>query len=396
MSLFNQLTKATYNGVEFLVDSSDMNYGRKTQTFEYPNKKYRYVEDLGENLRTFNLNAIITGDNDYLIRREALILALQKKGIGILTHPFYGMVFVVVKNYTVTEDLTNLGECVFKITFEETRQNIYPISGEESIATIEEIVNEIAPYLESFFITKFSVSFQHNTIDAASKCDKLNNTLQPKVPVSTEYDVLNDFHAKSTAFGINKYSLIKDNPRFSTAIYDLLASYNDLGKTDSDSYLLNSAAYYFGIDDIPIKETTAQRIQRSYNRKVINNFVNTNLLMNLYQNALQINYLDDQQIAIKEIDLEEKYQYLISNNILDTDILQLLEKLRNSVKKFYNKLKVNISKVITVDVPKTPLTVLLYRYYAGFDNENEIISLNDLNNVTKISGKIKILSEAAQ
>ena len=50
MALFDQLFTATFNGVPFLVDSSDMTYGRKTKGFEYPNKKYRYREDLGENL----------------------------------------------------------------------------------------------------------------------------------------------------------------------------------------------------------------------------------------------------------------------------------------------------------------------------------------------------------
>ena len=396
MALFNQLFIATYNGVPFLVDASDMRYGRKTQTFEYPNKKYRYVEDLGENLRTFDIEAVVSGDDDYLLRREALILALQVKGIGVLTHPFYGMVFVVVKNYTVSENLTKLGECSFKITFEEARQNIFPVSGDESLATIEGIINEALPYVEAAFVTQFSLSFKHNTSDAAEKSDKLNNSLQPSQAVTTENNVYNDFVSKSNNFSANKYKLMQNNTTFVSAISDLLDAYNNLGNTSDVSYLLNSSVYYFGSDDITVQGTTAERTQRILNRKIYNNYVNAYLLMNLYINALQITYLDDQQIKTKEIDLEEKYQYLINNNILGSDVLQRLETLRTSVTKFYKQLKTNISKIITVNVPKTPLTVLLYRYYAAFDNEDEIIALNDLNNVTQISGDIKILTEAVQ
>lgn len=396
MTLFNQLFTATYNGVEFFVDSSEMRYGRKTQTFEYPNKKYRYVEDLGENLRSFDIDAIISGDGDYLLKREFFILALQRKGIGVLTHPFYGLVFVIVKNYTVSENLTALGECYFKITFEEARQNIYPVSDDEGIASIEGIINETYPYLEAFFVTKFSTSFKHNTADAANKCDKLNDALQPSKPVAITNNVLNDFNAKSIDFRNNKYKLLQNNTNLSSAITDLLDAFNNLGQTDSASYDLNSSVYYFGINDIPIEDTTAERHQRIFNRNILNSYVNCILLQVLYTNALQITYLDDQQIASKESDLEEKYQYLMRNNVLDIEILRRLEKLRNTVKKFFNKLKVNVSKVITVTVPKTPLTVLLYRYYANFNNENEIIALNNLNNVTKISGDIRILTESEQ
>jgi len=396
MALLNQLFTATFNGVPFLVDTSTMHYGRKTQTFEYPNKQYRFVEDLGENLRTFDVDAIITGNDDYLVLREVFILALQKKGIGVLTHPLYGLVLVTVKTYTVTENLTSLGECVFSITFEEARQNLFPVFGDAGGSFVDSIINEIAPYLTAFFVTKFALSFKHNIADASSKSQKLNSSLQPTRAVATEDNALNDFTSKSADFEVNRYVSLQDSASFSASIVDLLDAYNNLGLSAEDSYALNSTAYYFGADDIIIKDTTAERSQRILNRKILNCYVNTVLLMTLYSNALQITYLDDLQIMEKEVDLETKYQYLMNNNVLDIDILRQLEKLRNTVKRFFSQLKVNVSKVITVNVPVTPLSVLLYRYYADFENEDEVIALNDLNNVTQISGDIKILTEATQ
>jgi prophage DNA circulation protein len=396
MTLFNQLFPATYNGVPFLIDSSDMKYGRKTQTFEYPNKKYRFVEDLGENLRTFDVVAVITGNDDYFLRREALIFALQIKGIGLLTHPLYGLVFVTVKTYSVAEELTSLGECKFNITFEESKPNLFPILGEATLDAIEAAINVVGPIMVGAFSSQFSTSHKHNAIDAANKAEKLNLLLQPTKPVAVENNVLNDFNAKSLLFSANKYGMVQDGETYANSISDLLDAYNNLGQTTAASYDLLASVYYFGRDDIPVKQNTAERIQRVANRKIVNSYVNTLLLMSLYKNAMQLEYLDDQQVSSRENDLEKKYQYLMNNNVLEIDILLQLKNIRNIVKRFFNQLKVNTSKVITVNVPKTPLTVLLYRYYANFDNEDEIISLNNLNNVTKISGDIKILSEVAQ
>jgi hypothetical protein len=373
-----------------------MKQGRKTHTFEYPNKKYRFVEDLGENLRTFDIEAIITGDDDYLIRREALVLVLQMEGKGILTHPFYGMVPVTVKDYTVSENLTSLGECSFKITFEESQLDIFPVSAEGSLGTIASIANEIAPYAAGFLATGLSNSFKHNIVDTGKKCDALNNSLQPTKPVVLADNAWNDFSVKSKDFRENKYLLLQNNVNFEVAVSDLLDSYNNLGQTANASYLLNASAYYFGSNDIPVKQTTAERVERVTNRKVYNSYVNTKLLMAMYLNAVEMEYLDDQQIEQKQIDLEEKYQYLMKNNVLTADVLRRLEVLRNSVKKYFNDLNVNVSKVININTPKIPLSVLLYQYYAGFDNEDEIIALNNIIDVTQISGDIKILTGDAQ
>lgn len=392
MSLFNQLFTASYNGVPFFVDTSEMVQGRKTKTFEYPNKKYRYVEDLGENLKTFTVSAVVTGGDDYLIRREALILALQRKGMGVLTHPFYGLVFVTVITYTVSENMTSLGECLFHITFQETRENIFPVEGEESIASIQGLINEIAPYLEAHVVTSFALLFKRNTTDAAAKCVALNQVLTPNRPVAVDNNVLNDFWAQNNSFLSQRYYLLQNNTNLADSIYNLINSYNDLGQSDSDQYTMNQSVYYFGNTDVSFGVTTAERQERFKNRLVLNCYINALLLMSLYANAIQITYLDDQQVSLVENDLEEKYQYLMLNNNFESEVLSRLETIRNSVKKFFNNLKVNISKVITVTVPKTPLSVLLYRYYANFDNEEEVISLNELINMRDISGEIKILT----
>ena len=82
----------------------------------------------------------------------------------------------------------------------------------------------------------------------------------------------------------------------------------------------------------------------------------------------------------------------MDNNNFSRDIISQLEGLKNSAKSYFNNVKVNVSKVVSAYTPITPITTLLYRYYANFDNEQEILSLNNVYNASSISGQISLLS----
>lgn len=395
MALSQQLFTATFNGIPFLVDSATTTAGRKTQTFEYPNQKYRYVEDLGENLKSFSLKAIVTGGDDYLLRREALIIALQRKGSGVLTHPFYGLVFVVVKNYSIDEDMTTLGECRIDISFEETRSNIYPIADNTSIFGVDSLVEETIPFLSGYFASEFSLKFKKNIIDASNKSVDLADKLQPIKPVATDFNVLNDFYQKKESFLTERYILLQNQIDYISYVFSLIDAYNNLSKTTSDAYSFNSNLYYYGNKDVAINATTGGLAERVKNRKVLNGVVNAYILLKLYSIAMNFDYQDNLKIDFFSKDLEEKYRYLLDNSVLAEDILKLLDKIRTTARFYFNNLKVNVSKIIETQVVSTPLTVLNYTYYADFDNEDEIISLNNINNAIKINGSIKLLTETS-
>ena len=126
MALLDRLYSASFNGIPFLMSSSDMSYARETVTHEYPNKKFRYV------------------------LREAFIISLQMKGVGILIHPFYGALTVVVKNYTVSEDMTRVGECIFTITFQEAYLNIFPEFLGINISGFDDMIEQISQNTADF------------------------------------------------------------------------------------------------------------------------------------------------------------------------------------------------------------------------------------------------------
>jgi prophage DNA circulation protein len=126
MSALSEMYEASFRGVPFFAARTTTTGGRRSATHEFVNSDFREVEDLGENLKKFNIVGTINdiaGSHTQL--KIDLINALDKKGSGTLSHPFYGEFQVKAKPYTIEEDTGNLGETTFVMSFEiETSQLI--------------------------------------------------------------------------------------------------------------------------------------------------------------------------------------------------------------------------------------------------------------------------------
>jgi len=393
MALLDQLFFANFRGVPFLLDASEKTAGRKTVTHEFPNKKFRYVEDLGQNLRTFNITGTIT-DPLYFIKRLALENALDQEGIGVLTHPYYGVANVVCTSYTIAESPKTLGECIFTMVFQEAYANIFPENGGDDTSTLSQLLQSLYPYFQQYIASQFTTFFKRNISDAADKITAFTGAIGNfSTPPNTVDNALDIFTQQKNDLNANKYSLIENPDQLGNSLTNIMQSYNDLGKSDQDSYTLSSNLFGFGFNDVHINPTTQELKERINNRTILNNTINGTILINLYQSAILIPYKDDQQLLAVSDSLEQKYQSLIYNN-LPENIYDQLQDVRNRVRTFLDELKVSISKVIQVIIPRMTLSNLLYMYYDGFDNEQEILSINDIYDPTAISGTINIITQS--
>lgn len=59
--LSKNLRPASWRGVPFQVDSTDMGAGRRTQLHEYPQRDKPWVEDLGRAAREVAFDGFVTG-----------------------------------------------------------------------------------------------------------------------------------------------------------------------------------------------------------------------------------------------------------------------------------------------------------------------------------------------
>ena len=108
---------ASFRNVDFFINSSDDEMGRRTVVHEFPIRQNPYVEDMGFITRKIAFSAYVIG-KDYFDKRTALENALNEKGSGTLIHPYYGSILVVLSSpVKVQHTAENGGMCIFTLEF---------------------------------------------------------------------------------------------------------------------------------------------------------------------------------------------------------------------------------------------------------------------------------------
>lgn len=117
MSLFSQkLRKASFNGVSFEVTASNIIFGRRTVTHEYPQHDEPYTEDLGRSARTFDVTGFLVGET-YIAQTKRLLNALETSSKnnepGKLVHPWLGTLSVYLSSqpkidWNLEKGITNI------------------------------------------------------------------------------------------------------------------------------------------------------------------------------------------------------------------------------------------------------------------------------------------------
>ncbi|TNH03164.1 DNA circularization protein [Testudinibacter sp. TR-2022] len=109
--------KGSFRGVAFLIeDEQGINGGRRLVKHEYPLREEGLTEDLGKRLRAYYVRCLVVGD-DHIEQAERLIKALEKSGKGVLKHPYFGEVDVLLEDYKATHSTAHQRVTRFDITF---------------------------------------------------------------------------------------------------------------------------------------------------------------------------------------------------------------------------------------------------------------------------------------
>jgi prophage DNA circulation protein len=117
--------QATFRGVPFLVETSELEGGRATVKHGFPLRADQYVEDVGLRGRVFPVEGFVLGaganaDADAQKQKGSLLAALEQSGPGELVHPKYGRRTVAVTSYRVRESVSEGRIVRFSISFDET------------------------------------------------------------------------------------------------------------------------------------------------------------------------------------------------------------------------------------------------------------------------------------
>ncbi|MQG92040.1 DNA circularization protein [Pseudomonas sp. MN1F] len=133
----DELHPASFRGVPFHVDSDSMPVGRRTQVHEYPQRDKPLVEDLGRVTREIKMAAFVIGE-DFLIKRDALLNALDKPGAGELIHPWYSRLMVTATGCSVGHERREGGMARFDLVFVEDGEKGFPAGVPNTARQLEE------------------------------------------------------------------------------------------------------------------------------------------------------------------------------------------------------------------------------------------------------------------
>lgn len=391
----NNLYQGSYKRIPFLTPSSSVSGGRKDVLHEFPNKNTQTVEDLGLRPRSYQITAIISGDN-YIRSRDRLLQALEDGESGTLVHPWYGSIpDVVCRSYTVTEAENNLGVASFTIQFAINNSVGLPVRTGGNLDKLRVRNRGLLGLINNLIASQHTVSTSFiGNFDAAK-----NQILQAVDLFDIAAQVLPASAAKINAFKSLINSITRDvnsltvNPSgLANSITQLSSDFSEL-YSDADSQSFASAQLFnFGANDVAIPRDTAGRIERDDTANVFRASINTLALGQSYVSAAERDYGNERELDTAAEELEQQFDYIDTQPGLDDDSKQSLIDFRKETQQFFDQAELRVSQIVQTRTNTLPIRVISYQYYKDSSRAQELVDLNQAKDISFINGEIEVLS----
>lgn len=167
--------KGTFRGVPFFIyEDGTLAGGRRIVRHEYPLRDDGQTEDMGQALRQYAFTAVVLGD-DYFDQRDALIEALEAKGIAELVHPNWGTLNAQIETYTVRESCGAQGNAIFSITFSPAADDTAPMEAEDTQLNSDSLADSLLSDVQAAWTT--ATEKMADATAAMNEVEKTVNTL---------------------------------------------------------------------------------------------------------------------------------------------------------------------------------------------------------------------------
>jgi prophage DNA circulation protein len=383
--------EASYRGAFFYIKSSEIGGGRKDAKKEFIDSDRQIIEDLGKKQRIFTVNGCVSDRRDntgkiitpYIQVRNALISALEKGGPGILIHPWYGKLEdIVCRKFTISEDVTKLGDCTFTATFEISNTDGIPKFNPFALTGVSTGAVTVATVAASIFSSIWEIT-DAATGNFQSAMDKANNFVDSvnvaTNPIATLASKLDDHSSLLTSFQSNVATLVSNPAELSAGIDRIMNSVTSLYSTPEGALIAFKSLFNFGDNDISAPYPTFISAERTANNQVFNSMVQSEALSNSYLTSSQSTYKTVTEINEIEADLETQYQKLFLAENIDVELMNSLTELRTITTGFFSEQKLNVSQIITIQSNPISIRALAYSYYGDSSDGEDIAELNGLS-----------------
>lgn len=385
MSWRDNLRPASFRGVKFFVTSDSLQFGRRIQIHEYPQRDKPFVEDLGKKARQYQFEAFVIGP-DYMSGRDALIEACEKPGAGELIHPKYGCVSVVPSSEGEVNESTDFGGMAkIRLSFIEAGEQIEPGQSLDTLANIESKRLTLREKMTSWFAENFSVEgFQDFVSEDAINCVTtlqeaagfaLDTMTTVREFVSGDLSLLNPKNLLTTLLApsdlgsgilslINKAENIRNLSDFSLSdrANRKKYEYSESGSVDTPS----------SNDELSTPDTAAVENNRQAIEELVHIAVTEQLIAQYVDEKLPSTTED---AIVAKANILTMVDDIVFEPVINADTLNALVDYRDAVLLHLLELSPKLPKVTTVTTKlDLPAAVIAYQVYGERWYENDLAS----------------------
>ncbi len=226
----DNVREASYKEAVFIMDASNVSGGRKDVVHEFVNSDKQVVEDLGLKRKTYNITAIIHGDN-YESNRDSLVSVLEDGKKGTFVHPFEGNIEnMVARTFTMRENFRDFGVATFDIVLAPSDDIAAPTQSFTSTSEVSSqrlsVMDTISASIEAFYETSADLTGSiESSIDKAT--DFINEFDDATQGFEGTASVVNSLNSSIIDFSNSIASLVQSPVNLATSIDNLFIVANN-------------------------------------------------------------------------------------------------------------------------------------------------------------------------
>lgn len=399
MSILSGLQRASFRGIPFYFRQSESpNFGRKVVVHNFVNTGSRYVEDLGESKRVFNIQAEIVEETWSAFNRakKAFEKALNTPGIGALIHPTDGRWQVVLTNATPAVNIINeLNVARYTLSFEVADKNIFPTATAGNKNRINQLYDKLFGDNEDSLANQFNCIGKGLAVynDARDTIQDLTNLIDDTVStINGIPDEVAAFQRDIADFQASLTNLIQTPSNLAQRFTTIFNNISLI--TDNFENLFNITLGLVGLgNNRAPKEGNSQRTETiNNNRFATYNFNDVAATTIAYVASTNLVYYNQEQLDNVQKRLDSAFMSIDPDTVNDT-VYYELQNLRNQNRIYLESIRLNLAKIVTQRTNQIPSSILSYNLYGDSTRASEIIALNSIEDPAFVSGIINVLSQ---
>ncbi len=407
MAWQDRLLPASFRGIPFFVDSHELTGGRHAVSHEPPNRNSNFAEDLGRKGKIYKINAHILGDNYFFIR-NGLIDAMEKRGSGVLVHPYLGIKNVQPESYTVTED-SLVGRVVsFTLTFIDAGEQSFPFAAIDAIGSFLTTAATAIARIKNAYQLAFSLANQPAFVleDFLNQVDDAIDTYftaKKKVRSLTEQSAslektINDFKNNKQTAATNPAVMAQTTDDIILGFKELVPDPPDDFTIDltggrDDKIVVFNDFLNFGSDNENLPENTPSERQIKTNALAFSDLIQQLAIVRLAEQVVTKEFRTIEEAISTRNTVSESIERHLKANRIDDDLFQSLEDVNAKMVAAVPNENTTFASEKELDLKaEIPSIILSYDLFESDEQELDIIRRNKIREPGFISGKVKVIT----